>query len=69
MEGRYANYFEVGYHAFEFIVDFGQYFAENQEAELYSRIITSQAYARDFRKILAESIKLHEQKFQPIPGE
>lgn len=69
LEGRYANYFEVGYNAFEFIVHFGQYFAENQKAELYSRIITSPAYAKDFQKILAESIKQYEQSFQLIQGE
>jgi len=69
LEGRYSNYFEVGYNAFEFITDFGQYFAENQKAELYSRIITSPDYAKDLQKILAESIKHYEKNFQPIQGE
>jgi hypothetical protein len=23
-EGRYANYFQIGHNAFEFIIDFGQ---------------------------------------------
>jgi len=28
IEGRYANYFKVGHNAFEFVLDFGQYYPE-----------------------------------------
>ena len=68
IEGKYANYFEVGHNAFEFVIDFGQHYTENEEAELCIRIITSPAYARIFQKILTESIELYEQEFHPIPG-
>jgi hypothetical protein len=44
LEGRYANYFKVGHNAFEFVFDFGQYYPEIDEAELYTRIITSPRY-------------------------
>ena len=37
---------------------------ENEETELYTRIITSQAYAKIFQKILAESIEPYEEKHQ-----
>jgi hypothetical protein len=39
LEGRYANYFKVGHNAFEFLIDFGQYYRESQSAQLYVRII------------------------------
>ena len=66
-EGKYANYFEVGHNAFEFVLDFGQHYAENEEAELCSRIIISPAYARILQSVLTESIEQYEKKYQPIP--
>ena len=46
LEGRYANYFKVGHNAVEFVLDFGQHYSENDEAELYTRIITGPCYAK-----------------------
>ena len=63
LEGTYANYFEVGYNAFEFVMDFGQYFSENDTAELCTRIITSPAYAMDFFNVLGESIEHYKAKY------
>ncbi len=50
-EGRYANYFRVGYNAFEFLFDFGQLHPENQypesqPAKIHTRIITNPIYAK-----------------------
>jgi hypothetical protein len=66
LEGRYANYFEVGYNAFEFLLDFGQYYLEKGEASLHTRIITTPSYARALLQILKESIEKYEQGFGPI---
>ena len=68
-EGKYANYFEVGHNAFEFVLDFGQHYAENEEAELCIRIVTSPAYARVLQKVLTESIEQYEKNYQPIEFE
>jgi hypothetical protein len=57
LEGRYANYFKVGHNAFEFVFDFGQYYPEIDEAELYTRIITSPRYAKELLSTLQESIE------------
>ena len=56
IEGKYANYFAVGYDAHEFIFDFGQNFSETDQAELHTRIITSPAYAQALLKLLDQSI-------------
>lgn len=40
LEGRYANYFKVGHNAFEFVLDFGQFYPGSEKAELCTRIIT-----------------------------
>jgi hypothetical protein len=60
LEGRYANYFRVGHNAFEFILDFGQCYPETEEAELYTRIITSPVYANTFLKTLKDAIQQYE---------
>ena len=66
LEGRYANYFKVGHNAFEFVIDFGQYYPESDQAELYTRIITSPAYAKSLLKTLRESIERYEKSFKVI---
>jgi hypothetical protein len=69
LEGRYANYFKVGYNAFEFIFDFGQYYSENEEAELYTRIVTSPCYAKELMKTLSDAIERYEKAFGNIQVE
>ena len=66
LEGRYANYFKVGHNAFEFVIDFGQYYPETDQADLYTRIITSPAYAKAFLETLTKSIKQYEKKYWSI---
>lgn len=69
LEGRYANYFKVGYNAIEFLLDFGQYYPEGREAQLYTRIIINPIYAKALLKILSESIDQYEQAFGVISQE
>ena len=69
IEGRYANYFKVGHNAFEFVIDFGQYYSENEEAELYTRIITSPCYAKALLETLKDSIERYEKAFGDIKEE
>jgi hypothetical protein len=69
IEGRYANYFKVGHNAFEFLLDFGQHYSENEEAELYIRIITSPCYAKELLETLKVSIEQYEKNFGIIKEE
>src|SRR5437016_14483357 len=64
MEARYANYFEVGHNAFEFIFDFGQYHPENDSARMHSRIVTGPVYA----KLLADLLRCALQRFEEEHG-
>ena len=66
-EGRYANYFEVGHSAFEFILDFGQLYAGDQQARTHTRIITAPVYANTLLETLRGSIDQYEQTFGAIP--
>jgi hypothetical protein len=66
IEGKYANFFKVGYNAVEFVMDFGQFYPETDEAELYTRIITNPCYAKVLLQTLQESIELYENIYGAI---
>lgn len=66
LEMQYANYFEVGYNAFEFVIKFSQKHAGSQKAELCTKIVTSPIYANQLLKILQNSMKQYEEQFGPI---
>ena len=42
---RWANYFEVGYNAYEVVLHFGQFYAHNGDVQWHTRIVTHPAYA------------------------
>ncbi len=66
IEGRYANYFKVGHNAVEFILDFGQFFPENDQPYLHSRIVTSPVYARALLETLRSAVARYEEQFGAI---
>ena len=66
LEGRYANYFEVGHNAFEFIIDFGQYHAEDEVAQMQSRVVTGPVYAKLLAGMLRDSIERYEEEHGTI---
>jgi Protein of unknown function (DUF3467) len=68
LEGHYANYFKVGHNPFEFLLDFGQLYAESQQARFHTRIITNPTYAKALLGLLSESIEQYEQTFGVIHG-
>lgn len=68
LEGRYANFFKVGYNAFEFVLDFGQYYTEDEGAQLHTRIITSPIYAKSLLEFLRGCIEKYELDFGFIAG-
>jgi len=61
LEGKYTNYFAIGYNAHEFIFDFGQNYSENDQAELHTRIITCPTYANALFDLLHKSIAEYEE--------
>lgn len=67
--GRFANYFQVGHNAFEFLVDFGQFYRDSDEAQFHTRIITSPAYARALLEILQDALDRYESSFGLISDE
>jgi hypothetical protein len=66
VEGRYANGFQVGHNAFEFVLDFQQEYADAPGARTLTRVVTSPAYAKAFLEILAASVARYEKEFGTI---
>lgn len=52
LEGRYANYFNVGYSAFEVILEFGQFYEGSPRPHMHTRIVTGPAYAKALLEVL-----------------
>ena len=67
LEGRYANHFQVGYNAFEFLLEFGQSYLEDKQAQLHTRIVTTPVYAKDLLTILQGAIARYEASVGSIP--
>jgi hypothetical protein len=69
-EARYSNHLEIGQNAFEILLDFGQlYNGNDREPRIHTRIITSPFYAKQFSRLLQESISRYEENNGSIPNE
>lgn len=66
LEARYADNFKVGYTAFKFVFDFGQFHPGSGKTQSHTRITTSPITAKVFFEMLRESIEHYEQSFGPI---
>ena len=62
-EARYVNYFKIGHNAFELIIDCGQCYADNEEPQLHTRIVTSPAYGKALLKTLRASLEEYEKTY------
>jgi uncharacterized protein DUF3467 len=63
-EGRYANYIAVGHNLSEFVLDFAQFFLEDEvRPRPHTRIITSPSHAKTFWTTLGRSIEQYERSF------
>ncbi|RKT99357.1 DUF3467 domain-containing protein [Burkholderia sp. Nafp2/4-1b] len=63
----YANYFEVGHNAFEFLIDAGQVEPQSGNVQLMSRIAISPVHAKLLAQLLTRSIAQFEATHHDIP--
>lgn len=66
---RYANYFEIGHNAAEFILDFGQAYSSSEKRQMHTRIVTSPAYVKALLRLLGTAVERHEQVYGKIREE
>ena len=67
LEGHYANYFEIGHNASEFVLDFGQRYPGNARISYPIRIVTGPVFAKALLMTLEESINRYEMTYGVIP--
>lgn len=68
-EARYANFFKVGYNAFEFLLAFGQSYADHEGEQLHTRLVMSPMYAKELLRVLNQSLAEYERDFGTIKEE
>lgn len=66
LEGRYVNYFEVGYTAYEVVIDCGQLHEDWQQANFHTRLVTNPIYAQGLLETLRVAIEQYEDSFGTI---
>ena len=65
--GNYANYLNVGCNAFEFVLDFGQFYPEEGHAGACVRIVTSPVYCKRFLRTLEQALREYEAEYGAVP--
>ena len=63
----YANYFEVGHNAFEFLLDAGQVEPQSGQVQRIIRIAIGPVHAKLLAQLLSQAIEQFERTHQPIP--
>lgn len=66
-EGRYANCFNSGFNAFDFVFEFGQHFPGEGDPHWHTKVITSPAYAKAIFETIRESLTRYESAYGQIP--
>lgn len=56
----YANYFEIGHNAFEFLIDFGQFQPDENAVKMHSRMATGPVHAKLLAQMLSNAVALFE---------
>lgn len=69
LKAVYANYFQVGCNAFEFIIDFGQLYEDQASERFHTRIVTNPMYAKELLQTLEESIRVFESSYRKITND
>ena len=63
IDGRYANVFQVGHNAFEFVIDFGQQYGHGERARFHTRIITNPAHIKALIDTLGDSLRHYSSEY------
>ena len=66
---RYANVFNIGHNAFEFVLEFGQQLSEAGRVSVHTSIVTLPVYAQALSRALDDSLERYEAQFGHISDE
>jgi len=65
-EARYANFFSIGHATCEIVLEFCQYYENEEEPQAHTRIITTPLNANRFLELLSQSLQQYEAQYGPI---
>jgi hypothetical protein len=65
-EARYANHFEIAFSQFEFLLDFGQSYGEEQPIQPHTRVVTGPAYVAMLLGLLQKSVDNYQSEYGAI---
>jgi hypothetical protein len=65
---RYANYFEVGHNAYEFLLDYGQYQPDTSSVVLHTRVALGPTHAKMLATMLNSAVERYEREHGAIHG-
>lgn len=65
-QGRYANYFEIGHNAFEFVLDIGQLYRSDAAPRFHTRVVVGPVYAKALLGVLGEAVTAYESEHRAI---
>ena len=65
-QGRYSNFFKIGYNAFEFLLDFGQVYQDTGADNVHTRIVTTPQYAKALSELLIRTLADFETNYGQI---
>ena len=68
IEGRYANYFEIGFTASELLLDFGQMDPQTEAVLIHTRIVTTPPCGKALLAMLADAMRKYEQAMNDLQG-
>lgn len=63
VEGRYANYLEVGHNRVEFWLVFGQLYSGSEVPYVHTHVITSPSYLKSMLRLLTQALEQYEEKW------
>lgn len=68
LKGQYANYCRVGQNATEFVIDFGQRYAEEESPIFHTRIVTTPIHMKAILSAFEEAVAQYERRFPKSLG-
>ena len=64
LTGQYANHFRLGFNKAEFVLDFCQQYEGDKDVTCHSRIIIAPEYIHEFKKLLNETLEMHQMHYR-----
>ena len=64
LESRFVNYLEIGHNDAEFVLAFGQHYADQEDPVVHTSLVTNPVYAKEFCKLLTKSIEDYEAAYR-----